>query len=156
MSDFAGQVHTVLGPIAPAAMGQTMMHEHLLLDISPPEARSHPGEVITLANCGHFRRYSHLNPFNLRLTNEAEAIDEMRDFKAAGGGTIVEATSIGLCRDAEGLRRIAQASGVHIIMGASYYVHNYHPADVASMTETQITDVIVREVMEGVNGTGIK
>jgi phosphotriesterase-related protein len=156
MSDFAGQVHTVLGSIAPAAMGQTMMHEHLLLDISPPEARSHPGEVITLANCGHFRRYSHLNPFNLRLTNEAEAIDEMRDFKSAGGGTVVEATSIGLCRDPAGLRRIAQASGVHIIMGASYYVHNYHPSDVARMTEAQITDVIVRDITEGVNGTGIR
>jgi phosphotriesterase-related protein len=156
MAEFAGMVHTVLGPIAPAAMGQTMMHEHLLLDISPPEARSNPGEPITLANCGHARRYTHVNPFNLRLTNEAEAIDEMRDFKAAGGGTIVEATSIGLCRDAEGLRRIAQASGINIVMGASYYVHNYHPSDVASMTESQIAEVIVRDVTTGVDGTGIR
>lgn len=156
MSHLSGNVQTVLGPINPTAMGQTLTHEHLLLDISAPETRNDPGEPITLENSGRFRRHAGLNPFNLRLTSEAEATEEMRHFKAAGGGTIVEATSMGLCRDPEGLRRIAQASGVHVVMGASYYVHNYHPPEVASMTEADITDVIVRDVTEGVGDTGIK
>jgi phosphotriesterase-related protein len=92
----------------------------------------------------------------LRLTSEAEAIEEMQHFKAAGGGTIVEATSIGLCRDPEGLRRIARTSGVQVVMGASYYVHHYHPPEVASMSEAQIMEVIVRDVTEGADGTDIK
>lgn len=27
-------VHTVLGPVAPSALGLTLMHEHLLCDLS--------------------------------------------------------------------------------------------------------------------------
>jgi phosphotriesterase-related protein len=64
--------------------------------------------------------------------------------------------NIGLCRNPEGLRRIAQASGVHVVMGSSYYVHHYHPPEVAGMTEADITEVIVRDVTEGIDGTGIK
>jgi phosphotriesterase-related protein len=156
MQPLSGKVQTVLGPVAPTAMGQTLTHEHLLLDIATPDRRDDPGEPITLANSGHFRRHSGVNPFNLRLTSEADAIEEMQHFKAAGGGTVVEATSIGLRRDPPGLRRIAQASGVHIVMGASYYVHHYHPPEVASMTATQIAEVIVRDITEGVDGSDIK
>jgi phosphotriesterase-related protein len=39
MHQQVGKVQTVLGLIAPGQMGQTMMHAHLLLDISPPERR---------------------------------------------------------------------------------------------------------------------
>lgn len=156
MPQTAGKVQTVLGFIEPAAMGQTITHEHLLLDISPPEMRDQPGEPITLDNCGYFRRYSRANPLNLRLTSEAEAIAEVGDFRAAGGGTMVEATSLGLGRAPAGLRRIAEATGVHVVMGASYYVQPYHPPEVATMSQASLRDVIIREVTEGVDGTGIK
>ena len=34
-----GRVHTVLGPIDPADLGPTLMHEHLLCDIRHPSQR---------------------------------------------------------------------------------------------------------------------
>lgn len=156
MSQLTGKVQTVLGTIEPAQLGQTLTHEHLLLDITPPEGRSRPGQPMTLENSAYQRRHSSRNPHNLRLTSEADAIEEVQRFEAAGGSTIVEATSIGLNRNPAGLQRIAQATSVHIIMGASYYVHNYHPPEVASMTEAQLAEGIIRDITEGVDGTGIK
>ena len=34
-----GHAQTVLGPVAPEALGRTLMHEHLLVDIRPPSKR---------------------------------------------------------------------------------------------------------------------
>ncbi len=35
--EMRGTIQTVLGPIAPAQLGPTLMHEHLLCDITPPK-----------------------------------------------------------------------------------------------------------------------
>ncbi len=156
MRQMTGKVQTVLGAVEPAALGQTMTHEHLLLDITPPERREIPGEPIRLDNVGDNRRHPGWNPHNARLTSEADAINEVHRFKAAGGGTIVEASSIGLSRNPQGLKRIAQATRVHVVMGASYYVHHYHPPEVATMTEAELADVIIKDITEGADGTDIK
>jgi phosphotriesterase-related protein len=155
MVERSGKVQTVTGIVAPETMGWTLAHEHLLLDICPPERKSDPEEPITLENLGRTRRHLGRNPYNARLEDEAEAIAELREFKAAGGGTVVEVTSIGLKRDPEGLRRIAEGAGVNILMGCSYYVHNYHPPQVARLGEAAITAEIVRDIRQGAGETGI-
>ena len=38
--ELKGKIQTVLGPIAPEALGRTLMHEHVLSDIRPPGTRS--------------------------------------------------------------------------------------------------------------------
>ena len=47
-----GKIQTVLGPIAPEALGRTLMHEHVLCDIRPPATRGDNdlGPEITLEN----------------------------------------------------------------------------------------------------------
>ena len=35
-----GKVQTVRGPIAPEALGPTLMHEHLVCDIRPPSLKT--------------------------------------------------------------------------------------------------------------------
>lgn len=156
MTAMTGKVQTVTGLIEPSAMGYTLAHEHLLANICPPEDRGLPEGPLTLDKLGSDRRHWDRNPLNARLESEPEAIEEMRQFKAAGGGTVVEVTSIGLRRDPAGLQRIAEASGVNIVMGASYYVHHYHPPEVAGMSEGQITERIVRDVRDGVDDTGVR
>ena len=74
-------------------------------------------------------------------------------YKQYGGGSLVDATSIGIARDPIGLVRISQAIGVNIIMGASYYVAPAHPPYMSSRTEDELAEQIVRDVMEGVDGT---
>jgi phosphotriesterase-related protein len=43
-----GRAQTVLGPVAPEALGPTLMHEHILVDIRPPSKRApeHQGPEI--------------------------------------------------------------------------------------------------------------
>jgi len=47
-----GKVQTVSGVIAPEALAATLMHEHVLCDITPPSlaALNDPGPEITLEN----------------------------------------------------------------------------------------------------------
>jgi phosphotriesterase-related protein len=151
-----GFVQTVTGPVAAQELGWTLAHEHLLLDIQPPEQRDLPEAPLTLETLGETRRYWGRNPFDSRLEDEADAIAELLAFKAAGGGTVVEVTSIGLRRDPAGLRRIAQGAGVHVVMGCSFYVHHYHPPRVARMDVEALCDEIVGDLREGADGTGIR
>ena len=64
--------------------------------------------------------------------------------------------SIGTGRDPVALARVSRATGVTIIMGGSYYAIRSHPPEVAQMDEDALTDKIIREVTDGVAGTGIK
>ena len=82
-----------------------------------------------------------------------EAIDEANIYKQYGGGSLVDATSIGIKRDAMGLARISRATGVNIIMGASYYVDAAHPASMDDMSEDDVVRQIVSDVTVGVDGT---
>jgi phosphotriesterase-related protein len=47
-----GRVQTVLGPVAPEALGAVLMHEQVLWDIRPPKLRqsNDQGPEITLEN----------------------------------------------------------------------------------------------------------
>ncbi|MCH8883271.1 MAG: hypothetical protein IIA41_07210, partial [SAR324 cluster bacterium] len=73
-----------------------------------------------------------------------------------GGGAIVEATSIGLLRDPEGLRETSAATGVHVVMGGSDYYQPYHPEQVAGLSVEDITAEIVRDITEGAGGSGVR
>jgi phosphotriesterase-related protein len=105
---------------------------------------------------GSFNYGGQANLDNSRLLDVETAIGEALLYKRAGGDTIVEATSIGIGRDPEGLRQIARATGLHVVMGASYYVGAAHPADMATRPEDAIVDEIVRDVVDGVGHTGVR
>lgn len=159
-SGLAGRVQTVLGPIAPQELGVTLTHEHLLIDMSPlfspPEQAGAKGfyyEPVTLETAGRIRHWGARNLDNVQLTDVDTAIDETNIYKQYGGGSLVDATSIGIKRDAEGLARISRATGVHVVMGASYYVDAAHPADMDEMSEDDLVWQIVADVTEGVDGT---
>lgn len=161
----AGKAQTVLGPIDPADLGLTLMHEHLLsyaphIAKEPAEAskRARYHEPVGMGNLGDIRFGGLLNLDNCQLDDVETAIDEARLFKLAGGSTIVEPTSIGIGRDPRGLVRIARATGLNIVMGASYYVDETHPPArrVTERSEDEIVDEIVGDVLDGVDGTGVR
>ena len=57
MSSLRGKVQTVLGAVAPDLLGPTLMHEHVLCDLTPPElaARGLPDTEIRLDNLFEIR-----------------------------------------------------------------------------------------------------
>jgi phosphotriesterase-related protein len=159
----AGQVQTVLGPIAPDAVGIALPHEHLLIDFKvmfvEPAAAADKGrawEPVSLENLGWVRQNFSSNLDNLRLLDERVAQDEIALFARAGGRTVVDPTNPSLARDPAALARIARATGLNIVMGAGYYVAAAHPPDMDARTEEALTREIVADVTEGVGDTGVR
>lgn len=158
-----GMVQTVLGTIKPSEVGSTMSHEHLLIDFSfmfiPPNEeidKKIAYQPVNIKNLGLIRQFRYSNLDNLRISDEQEAVEEMMLYKKQGGGTIIDATTIGIGRDPFALERISKSSGVNVVMGAGYYVNATHPADIDVLTEEELSDQITREITTGVGNSGIK
>jgi len=159
----AGQVQTVLGAVAPSAIGITLPHEHLLIDFkvmfAEPAAASDKGrawEPVSLGNLGWVRQNFNANLDNLRLLDEQVARDELLLYRAAGGRTVVDPTNRGLARDPAALARVSRASGLNIIMGSGYYVAASHPPDMDGRTVDALAREMVDEVTRGVGETGVR
>ena len=162
-TNLIGKAQTVLGPIPADRLGVTSTHEHLLVDLSglqpPPVEASRRATFyapVTMELLGSINFGGHRSLDNSRLLDVETAIAETLLYKRAGGDTIVEATSIGIGRDPEGLRQIARATGLNVIMGASHYVGAAHPPDMDARSEDAIADAIVRDILEGVGHTGVR
>lgn len=156
-------VLTVLGPIAPDELGITLPHEHLISDVSsyfpePDSAlrRELRERKVEMSLLGALRRDPHLVKDNVRLDDVDTIVDELSDFKRAGGSTIVELTSIGLGRDVQGLRASSAATGIHVVAGTSFYEHRMHPYSLRGKKVEEIADIFVCEIHEGIDGTGIR
>ena len=161
----AGMVQTVLGPVDPAEIGVTMMHEHILataphIAVPPADPQAHAifeapldFEVLRAIRFG-----GRANRANCGLEDEGLAADELARYARAGGRTVVDCTSRGIGRDAEGLARIARATGLNIVMGSSWYVASTHPPEdgVAQASESDLAARIVAEFRDGVGGSGIR
>jgi phosphotriesterase-related protein len=93
---------------------------------------------------------------NLLLMDEETQTEELRRFALAGGNTVVDATLPGIGRDPAALRRIAEKTGLNIIMGTGFYVGETHPDALAEMSDAQVAALMVRELEEGVDGTDIR
>ncbi|RJP64698.1 MAG: aryldialkylphosphatase [Candidatus Abyssobacteria bacterium SURF_17] len=157
MNTRLGRIQTVLGLINPAELGFTQTHEHLLVALIPEALRADcGGEPMTLENIGYFRRNWLSNPDNLILDNEFVAIQELKRFKDSGGNAIVELTPIRAGREPEGLARISRATGVHIIMGASFYTAAFHPPEIETLSEGTIAETFASDITTGADGTTVK
>ncbi|MBA2447962.1 MAG: phosphotriesterase-related protein [Chloroflexi bacterium] len=128
------QVMTVRGPIDPGDLGPTLPHEHLILDLFRIS-----------------RNRDH------RFNDVPLMIEEAARFKACGGGTIVELSNHGLSPNPVGLRRISEESDLHVVMGSGWYREPYYDHQYIGQRSTRdLADDIVRDIEEGVSGTGIR
>jgi phosphotriesterase-related protein len=158
--NIAGKVLTVTGPIEPAALGETLMHEHIFINFEQPipEQPKHATEVeisrqkLTLANLWAVRS-GVWNADNDFLGDFDTAYDELMAYKRVGGGTIVEVSNIRLGRDPRALARISRATGLNVVMGAGWYQKRYHPLNMDQLTLEEMTQTIVKDIAQGVDGT---
>jgi phosphotriesterase-related protein len=154
---------TVLGPIEAEAMGPTMSHVHLTLDIScwhmPPQdpaERELADGPITLETVGRARRSGLAWRHNLHQDDVDLAITEARAFQAAGGGTIVNMDLDGIGRSPQALRRIAEATGLHVVASTGWYIAGAHPDFVAAASVEELADRMIGEIAEGIGDSGIR
>ncbi len=155
-----GRVQTVLGPVSPDALGVTLPHEHLLIDermMYQAPSRSETGAVKELV-CDNIYELTcnWKSSLDNLVLDERTVLPDVELYRQAGGQSIVDVTPRNLGRDPMGLQRVSRATGLHIVMGAGYYGGKTHPTEVARRTEEEIADALVREVMTGVDDTGVR
>ena len=158
-----GLVQTVLGPVPPSELGATTTHEHLYIDFSfmYRPAQDSPSEKladapITLENLGWIRRNYYSNRSNLQLMDLDTATREVRKYSEVGGGAIVDATTTGIGRKPDALAQISRQSGVHIIMGAGFYVEAIYPEDMDERSVEDLAREIIGDIVDGVEGSGVR
>jgi predicted metal-dependent phosphotriesterase family hydrolase len=130
-------VQTVLGPIDPGDLGVTLPHEHTQI------ALWHIPD-----------RWDYW-----QLTRDRDVIlEELAAYRAAGGRSLVDLTLDGVGRDAAWLVDLAQASGLHLVMGCGWYREAYYPTEllVDRRSVDDLADQLVREIEEGAAGTGVR
>jgi len=126
-------IRTVTGDISPESFGPTMIHEHLVLDLSRIRRDDDP------------------------ILSDSEEMDrELERLKAAGCGGIVEVTNRGMGRDVEALRRLSERHGLPIVAATGYYKQTYYPEEVKEQSEEEIEELFVRELTEGIGDTGVR
>jgi phosphotriesterase-related protein len=164
-----GKVMTVNGPIDPASLGMTLPHEHLFIHFLPAadtaedwreigenrpateEDRAYFEAPLTMDLIGE-ALMGRINRDNRLLEDEPTAIREATDFKWAGGGSIVDVTTTGLMPRPAALRRVAEATGLNIIMGTGWYEYGYVGHALDDRTVENMANELVRNITLGVDG----
>lgn len=158
------KIQTVCGPIDPEALGITLMHEHLLWDITnwwrgePQEMsqKKYVYEPVTLQNRGWITWHLQKNKDNMIQNDIEVAIEEVNLYQRAGGCSLVDATLEDIGRDPKALRAISKETGLNIVMGSGYYVESTHPAYLKGMSKEDIAQRIIDEFTNGVGFDQIK
>ncbi|MEO1471323.1 MAG: aryldialkylphosphatase [Pseudomonadota bacterium] len=150
-------VRTVAGDIAPAALGPTLMHEHLLCDITPLAIRHLPDREIRIEETDAIRRsWGVDHPGNHRLDDPALASTELARLVEAGGSGLVELTCGGMRPDPAGLAAIAQRTGLAIVMGCGYYTEAYAGEALSLKAVEALAGEMVGAVRGGAWGTTVR
>lgn len=153
-----GYVQTVTGPIRPDALGRTLMHEHVLCDITPPELAvlGLPEVEITLENCFEVRYHWCKHTGNHRLVDRDVAIAELAKLKDCGGSALVELSCGGIKPDPSGLQAISRRSGIAIIMGCGYYLESFAGDGLAGRSVDELAAEMIAAVTRGAWGTDVR
>lgn len=132
-------VMTVLGPIAPEAMGNTLVHEHILVDFIG-------ARLISPERWNREEVMDKVLPF----------LDEVR---TAGCNTLVDCTPNYLGRDVELLKRVSETTRLNIITNTGYYGgsdHKFLPAHAFTETADQLASKWINEWKLGIDKTSVK
>ncbi len=136
-SDTRWQLVTTQGPLLTEGLGVILPHEHVFTDLRGP----------TVAGYGQ--------------ANPADVVRVMKPWLAAahskGVGVLIECTSIGVGRNVPIVDQAARESGLPVVVPTGVYGRdNFAPPEHRNMSEDELTVLFVREIREGIEGTGIK
>jgi len=156
-------IMTVNGPISNKEAGVVAPHEHIYIDITNQAPvqdtithRILRESKVDLSTRGKLARNPYYVLDNLRLNEEHVAVEELIQFKAAGGSTLVDVTPHGIGRDPVAVKRVSDRSGVHVVMGCGFYTGDTHPAFVEDSSANDLADIMLSDIQEGINGTRIR
>ena len=136
-----GLIRTVRGDVPASSWGLTNAHAHLVLGA---EEQDHPDWSDTA------ERY---DDHTLSID---DTLPELQAYARAGGACLVDLTPMGMGRDPASLVRASEEAGVHVVMGAGIYHEPFHPDRIGGLDDEQIAAILIGEITDGVDGTGIR
>jgi len=132
----AQKIQTINGPVDVDALGLILPHEHLFTDLRGPSvdgyARGNPSAVIRV-----------LKP-------------HLTEASAAGVTALVECSTVGVGRNLEVLRSLADVSSIHIIAPTGVYRDAFIPSSLREVSEAALSDLWSQELTKGIEGTSIR
>ncbi len=132
------QIETTAGPIDAGAMGRTLCHEHLLTASESVRAQ-----------------FPHLHDAQREYDR---ALTQVRGAMSHGVRTIVDPACMDLARDARFARRVAEATGIQLVMCTGIYGQHYTflPHHFQTRDEDYLADAFVHDIEVGIQGTDVK
>ncbi len=134
---------TVTGEIAPAALGKTLMHEHLVIGYPGFESDTlHPGPD--------------------REERVARCIDRISELQDLGFTSLLDPCPSDLGRDVELTARVAQQTGFQIICATGLYKQSegghpyWHMRGLYGDSVDAMAELFIREITEGIGSTGVR
>jgi predicted metal-dependent phosphotriesterase family hydrolase len=135
----APYIMTVSSSIPSSALGKALTHEHVLVDFIGADKINKD-------------RYDIEEAFQ-------QALPYLQQLKQRGCTALIECTPSYLGKDVVLLKRLSEASGLHIITNTGYYGaagQKFLPAHVYNEAAEQIAARWIKENNDGIEGTGIK
>src|SRR5215213_5436111 len=129
-------VETTGGPVDVDELGLTLIHEHF-------RATDEAGRL----------QFPHL--YDEQAEWEA-AIADATAVKTHGVTTVVEPGAMLLGRDAAFSKRVADESGLNVVLATGIYTYDHLPQFLANRDEDGVAAVFLHEIEHGIQGTGIK
>jgi phosphotriesterase-related protein len=132
----AKKLQTVTGPVDIDALGLILPHEHLFTDLRGPlipgYAQAEPEAVVDV-----------VEPY-------------LVDAATSGVTALVECSTVGVGRNLTILSRLAEISPIRIIAPTGVYREAFTPLSQREISEADLADLWITELMEGIEGTAIR
>jgi phosphotriesterase-related protein len=129
-------VETVNGPVELDDLGLTLIHEHFR---ATDEAT----------------RFQFPHLYDEDAEWEA-AMADANGVKSHGVRTVVEPSAMFLHRDAAFSKRVADESGLNVVLATGVYTYDHLPQPLINRNEDQIAEMYVHDIETGIQGTDIK
>jgi phosphotriesterase-related protein len=124
-------IRTVLGDIAPESLGRCYAHEHVIIDPSYT---------------------TQLFP-EILLPSAENAARELGDFKAAGGGAMIDCMPCDAGRNVEKLAEASRRSGIHLVAPTGLHRTRFYPEGHWRFTRSweRLAELFVEEIELGID-----
>lgn len=113
--------------------GITYSHEHIAIDLSGVK-----------------------NTDDTRLDCMDETVEEFKELYHKGVRNIIELTNRGMGRDVAYMNKVSELTGMNVLYATGFYKEPFFPEEVYALTEEELTSLMVKEIEEGIENTGVK
>src|SRR3954468_2617218 len=130
------RVETTGGPVDVDELGLTLIHEHFR----------------TTDEAGR-SQFPHLYDEQAEWDAALADANAVRDH---GVKTVVEPSAMFLQRDAAFSKRVADESGLNVVLATGIYTYDHLPQPLMTRNEDQLPEIFVHDIEHGIQGTDIK